>query len=45
MLAWMVSFGTLKRIGVEYGSELLRYFQKVQVHEVTAPVTRLVVTV
>lgn len=31
MLAWMVSFGTLKRIGVEYtgtyGSGLLRYFQ------------------
>ncbi len=31
MLAWMTSFGTLKRIGVEctgtYGSGLLRYFQ------------------
>ena len=31
MLAWMASFGALKRIGVEctgtYGSGLLRYFQ------------------
>ena len=32
MLAWMTSFGTLKRIGVEctgtYGSGLLRYFNR-----------------
>ena len=43
MLAWMTSFGTLKRIGVEctgtYGSGLLRYFQNagLEVLEVTAP--------
>lgn len=43
MLAWMTSFGTLKRIGVEctgtYGSGLLRYFQSagLEVLEVTAP--------
>ncbi|EIE7938484.1 IS110 family transposase [Salmonella enterica] len=43
MLAWMTSFGALKRIGVEYtgtdGSGLLRYFQNagLEVPEVTAP--------
>ena len=43
MLAWMTSFGALKRIGVEctgtYGSGLLRYFQNagLEVLEVTAP--------
>lgn len=43
MLAWMTSFGALKRIGVEctgtYGSGLLRYLQnaKLEVLEVTAP--------
>ncbi|MBK0304890.1 hypothetical protein JDT22_14325, partial [Salmonella enterica subsp. enterica serovar Infantis] len=41
MLAWMTSFGALKRIGVEctgtYGSGLLRYFQNagLEVPEVT----------
>ncbi|GIP89020.1 hypothetical protein pm098_50200 [Escherichia coli] len=43
MLAWMTSFGALKRIGVEctgtYGSGLLRYLQNagLEVLEVTAP--------
>lgn len=43
MLAWMASFGTVKRIGVEctgsYGAGLLRYLQStgVEVLEVTAP--------
>lgn len=43
MLAWMTSFGALKRIGVEctgtYGSGLLRYLQNagLDVLEVTAP--------
>lgn len=43
MLAWMTSFGVLKRIGVEctgtYGSTLLRYCQNsgLAVSEVTAP--------
>lgn len=43
MLAWMTSFGALKRIGVECsgtnGSGLLRYFQNagLEVLEVTAP--------
>lgn len=43
MLAWMTSFGALKRIGVEctgtYGSGVLRYFQNagVEVLEVTTP--------
>lgn len=43
MLAWMTSFGALKRIGVEctgtYGSGLLRYLQnaRLEVLEVTAP--------
>lgn len=43
VLAWMTSFGVLKRIGVEctgtYGSELLRYCQnaRLAVPEVTAP--------
>lgn len=43
MLAWMSSFGTIERIGVEctgsYGAGLLRYLQsaKIEVLEVTAP--------
>lgn len=43
MLAWMASFGTVKRIGVEctgsYGAGLLRYLQSagVEVMEVIAP--------
>ncbi|VTM69822.1 Uncharacterised protein [Raoultella planticola] len=43
MLAWMASFGTVERIGVEctgsYGAGLLRYLQsaKIEVLEVTAP--------
>ncbi len=43
ILAWMTSFGALKRIGVEctgtYGSGLLRYLQNagLEVLEVTAP--------
>ncbi len=43
MLAWMATFGSIQRIGVEctgtYGSELLRYLHKagVEVFEVTAP--------
>lgn len=43
MLAWITSFGALKRIGVEctgtYGSGLLRYLQNagLEVLEVTAP--------
>lgn len=43
MLAWMTSFGVLKRIGIEctgtYGSGLLRYCQNagLAVPEVTAP--------
>jgi transposase len=43
MLAWMASFGTVKRIGVEctgsYGAGLLRYLQStgMEVLEVTAP--------
>lgn len=43
LLAWMASFGTVKRIGVEctgsYGAGLLRYLQSagVDVLEVTAP--------
>ncbi len=43
MLAWMRSFGTLSRVGVEctgtYGAGLLRYFQQagITVLEVTAP--------
>ncbi len=43
MLAWMASFGTVKRIGVEctgsYGAGLLRYLQStgVEVLEATAP--------
>src|SRR6202043_628726 len=43
MLAWMRSFGTLQRIGVEatgaYGAGLLRYMQKagIEVLEVTTP--------
>ncbi|HIC0033117.1 TPA: IS110 family transposase, partial [Escherichia coli] len=43
MLAWMASFGALKRIGVKctgtYGSGLLRYLQNagLEVLEVTAP--------
>lgn len=43
MLAWMRSFGALKRVGIEcsgsYGAGLLRYMQTagVEVLEVTAP--------
>jgi transposase len=43
MLAWMRSFGTLRRIGVEatgtYGAGLLRYMQQagIEVLEVTTP--------
>jgi len=43
MLAWMQSFGSIQRVGVEatgtYGAGVLRYFQKagVQVLEVTGP--------
>lgn len=43
MLAWMSSFGTIERIGVEctgsYGAGLLRYLQsaKIEVLEVTVP--------
>ena len=43
MLAWMASFGTVERIGVEctgsYGAGLLRYLQsaEIEVLEVTAP--------
>ena len=43
MLAWMQSFGTLQRIGVEatgtYGAGLLRYMQQagIEVLEVTTP--------
>ncbi len=43
MLAWMASFGTIERIGVEctgsYGAGLLRYLQssEIEVLEVTAP--------
>ena len=43
MLAWMRSFGDLRRVGVErsgsYGAGLLRYLQAagVEVLEVTAP--------
>jgi transposase len=43
MLAWMRSFGTLRRVGVEatgtYGAGLLRYLQRagVEVLEVTTP--------
>ncbi len=43
MLAWMTSFGALKKIGIEctgtYGSGLLRYFQnaELEVLEVTVP--------
>ena len=43
MLAWMRSFGPLRRVGVEatgtYGAGLLRYLQKagVEVLEVTTP--------
>ena len=42
MLAWMTSFGTLKRIGVEctgtYGSGLLRYFQNAGLEVGFAPI-------
>ena len=47
MLAWMRSFGELRRIGIEstgsYGAGLLRFMQqaKVPVLEVTTPDTRI----
>ena len=47
MLAWMLSFGELQRIGIEstgsYGAGLLRFMQqaKVVVLEVTTPTSRI----